>query len=62
MAFSGFSDLEMSINMPASLMLVLWVMVVGASLWRKADMIETIAQCDLGHVRGRAPQAASAVS
>jgi hypothetical protein len=34
MAFSGFSELEMAINMPASLMLVIWVMVLGAFLWR----------------------------
>jgi hypothetical protein len=35
MAFSGFSELEMAINMPASLMLVIWVMVLGAFLWRR---------------------------
>lgn len=34
MAFSGFSELEMAINMPASLMLVIWVMVLGVFLWR----------------------------
>jgi hypothetical protein len=35
MAFSGFSELEMAINIPASLMLVIWVMVLGAFLWRR---------------------------
>jgi hypothetical protein len=34
MAYSGFSDLEMTINMPASLTLVAWVMILGVLLWR----------------------------
>jgi hypothetical protein len=33
MAFSGFSELEMAINMPASFILVVWVMVLGAFFW-----------------------------
>jgi hypothetical protein len=33
MAFSGFSELEMAINMPASFILVAWVMVLGAFFW-----------------------------
>jgi hypothetical protein len=33
MAFSGFSELEMAINMPASFILVAWVTVLGAFFW-----------------------------
>jgi hypothetical protein len=35
MAFTGFSGLEMAINMPASLILVAWVMILGVFLWRR---------------------------
>jgi hypothetical protein len=41
MAFSGFSGLEMAINMPASLILVAWVMMLGFFLWRRV-IVETI--------------------
>jgi hypothetical protein len=34
MAFSGFSELEMAINMPASFILVAWLMVLGGFFWR----------------------------
>jgi hypothetical protein len=35
MAFRGFSALEMAISMPASLMLVIWLMVLGVLMWRR---------------------------
>ena len=34
MAYSGFSDLEMLISMPASSLLMLWVLTVGIVIWR----------------------------
>jgi len=35
MAFSGFSDLEMAISMPASVVLVVWTLIVGVQMWRR---------------------------
>lgn len=35
MAFSGFSDLEMAINMPASTVLVVWVLILGVLMSRR---------------------------
>jgi hypothetical protein len=35
MAFSGFSDLEMAINMPASALLLLWMLTLGVLMWRR---------------------------
>ena len=35
MAFSGFSDLERAINMPASAVLVAWVLALGFLMWRR---------------------------
>jgi hypothetical protein len=35
MASEGFSELEMAINMPANALLLLWMLVVGVSLWRR---------------------------
>ena len=35
MAFSGFSDLEMAINMPASAVLVAWVIALGVLMWHR---------------------------
>ena len=34
-AFSGFSDLEMAINMPASAVLVAWVIALGVLMWHR---------------------------
>lgn len=33
-AYTGFSDLSMLINMPASLLLILWVVALGVDAWR----------------------------
>jgi len=35
MAYSGFSDLEMAINMPARAVLVAWVIALGVLMWRR---------------------------
>jgi hypothetical protein len=35
MASEGFSGLEMAINMPANALLLVWMLVVGVSLWRR---------------------------
>jgi len=35
MAYSGFSDLEMAINMPASAVLVAWLIALGVLMWRR---------------------------
>jgi hypothetical protein len=34
MAYSGFSNLEMLISMPASYVLLLWTLIIGFLLWR----------------------------
>jgi hypothetical protein len=34
MAYTGFSDLVMLINMPASSLLLLWMLAVGVHMWR----------------------------
>ncbi len=36
-AYTGFSDLAMNINMSASALLLVWVVVVGALMWRRAS-------------------------
>lgn len=34
-AYTGFSNLSMIINMPASLLLIAWVVAVGIDMWRR---------------------------
>ncbi len=34
MAYTGFSGLVMAINMPANLLLLLWMLALGGFLWR----------------------------
>ena len=36
-AYTGFSDLFMTLNMSASTLLLVWVVVVGALMWRRAS-------------------------
>jgi hypothetical protein len=36
MAYTGFSDLAMMINMPASLLLLIWISTLGIYVWRKS--------------------------
>jgi hypothetical protein len=35
MALSGFSELEMAINMRASSILLVWVLALGVLMWRR---------------------------
>jgi len=35
-ASTGFSSLSMTLSMPASVMLLVWAIVVGAVMWRDA--------------------------
>ena len=35
-AYTGFSGLAMAINMPASFLLLLWMLIVGVLMWRRA--------------------------
>jgi hypothetical protein len=35
MASSGFSDLEMTINMPAAFVLLVWIFTLGVLMWRR---------------------------
>ena len=35
-AYTGFSSLAMAINMPASFLLLLWMLIVGVLMWRRA--------------------------
>jgi Domain of unknown function (DUF4386) len=38
-AYTGFSDLAMLINMPASSLLALWMIVVGVYAWRRGNLL-----------------------
>ena len=35
MAYTGFSSLAMTVNMPASILILVWVISVGALMWRR---------------------------
>ena len=35
MAYTGFSGLAMSINMPSSSLLLIWVIALGVLFWRR---------------------------
>jgi hypothetical protein len=37
MAYTGFSDLAMAIGMPANVVLLLWMLLLGRSMWRRAE-------------------------
>jgi hypothetical protein len=38
-AYTGFSGLAMAITMPASTLLLIWTVIVGASIWRRAGRL-----------------------
>ncbi len=38
MAYTGFSSLAMGINMPASFLLLIWMILVGAMMWRRSNI------------------------
>jgi hypothetical protein len=35
MAYTGFSSITMSINMPANLLLLVWMFILGVFMWRR---------------------------
>lgn len=37
-AYTGFSDLSMLINMPSSLLLMLWIVTLGVEAWRRSTL------------------------
>ena len=39
-AYTGFSELAMSINMPANLLLLIWIIALGVLFWRR-DTVES---------------------
>ena len=41
LAYTGFSESMMMINMPASLFLLVWMIVVGVLMWRRVDKERT---------------------
>ena len=41
LAYTGFSESMMMINMPANLLLLLWMIVVGVLMWRRVDKERT---------------------
>lgn len=41
MAYTGFSDIEMKVNMPASGMVLAWVLAVGVLMWRLGPSSES---------------------
>jgi hypothetical protein len=38
MAYTGFSGLEMAINMPASALLLVWMLILGVLMWRRGGV------------------------
>lgn len=40
MAYTGFSGLAMAINMPASSLLLLWLIILGVTMWRRSGRLE----------------------
>ena len=39
MAYTGFSGLAMAINMPANLLLLLWMLALGGLMWRRGGAV-----------------------
>jgi hypothetical protein len=37
MAYTGFSGLAMAVNMPASALLIAWIVAIGISMWRRGS-------------------------
>ena len=38
LAYTGFSELAMEINMPANFLLLLWMLVLGGFMWRDSGV------------------------
>ncbi len=43
MAYTGFSGLAMAINMPASALLLVWLLALGVFMWRRGGRLSTTA-------------------
>jgi hypothetical protein len=43
MAYTGFSGLAMAINMPASALLLVWMLTLGVFMWRRGGRLSTTA-------------------
>jgi hypothetical protein len=43
MAYTGFSGLTMAINMPASALLLVWMLALGVFMWRQGGRVSTTA-------------------
>jgi hypothetical protein len=39
MAYTGFSQVEMLISMPANCVLLLWMLIIGIVLWRASERL-----------------------
>ncbi len=39
-AYTGFSNLAMSINMPASSVVLVWMVIIGLVMWRRSNTAE----------------------
>ena len=39
MAYTGFSGLAMAINMPANLLLLLWMLALAGFMWRRGEAV-----------------------
>lgn len=37
MAYTGFSELAMAINMPATSLLLIWMCIIGVFMWRRGE-------------------------
>jgi hypothetical protein len=38
-AYTGFSELDMAINMPANFLLLCWMILLGIYMWRKPSLL-----------------------
>jgi hypothetical protein len=38
-AYTGFSELSMAINMPANILLLIWMLVLGGFMWRQGGVV-----------------------
>ena len=53
-AYTGFSGVAMAISMPASTLLLVWIVVVGVFLWRRGAVREEARDCGTAPRRGHA--------
>lgn len=53
MAYAGFSDVAMGINLPASSLLLVWIIAVGAWMWRLAPRPAPAADANRWAAQGR---------